>query len=154
MRKGHRQCAALPFKEEDGETLVMLITSRETGRWILPKGWTEKRLTEAELAAKEAFEEAGIIGQISTSPISCYHYTKRMQVETRECTVNVYPLRVTQLLDSWKEAHQRRREWFTLPQAALQVDDGELVTILLSLAAPQALSRNFMSITARSTELA
>ena len=154
MRKGCRQCAALPFKEEDGETLVMLITSRETGRWILPKGWVEKRLTEAELAAKEAFEEAGIIGHISDVPISCYRYTKRLEFETRECRVNVYPLRVTKLLDSWKEAHQRRREWFTLPQAALQVDDGELVTVLLSLAAPQALSRRFMSTTARSPALA
>ena len=140
MRKDGRQCAALPFKEEDGETLVMLITSRETGRWILPKGWAEKRLTEAELAAKEAYEEAGIIGQISPMPISCYHYTKRMPVETKICAVNIYPLRVTQLLDDWKEVHQRRRQWFTLAQAALHVDDGELVTILLSLVAPRSLS--------------
>ncbi len=141
MAKGTRQCAALPFKEESGETLVMLITSRETGRWILPKGWVEKRLTESELAAKEALEEAGIIGQVSPTPISCYHYTKRMQVETKECIVNVYPLRVTRLLDDWKEVHQRRREWFTIAQAALQVDDGELVTILLGLSAPRSLSR-------------
>lgn len=154
MRKGTRQCAALPFKEEGGETLVMLITSRETGRWILPKGWAEKRLTEPELAAKEAYEEAGIIGQVSETPISCYHYTKRMQVETRECAVNIYPLRVTQLLDDWKEAHQRRRAWFTLPQAALQVDDGELVTILLNLAAPKSLSRYVAPRASRAPELA
>lgn len=153
MRKGKRQCAALPFKEEGGETLVMLITSWETGRWILPKGWAEKRLTEAELAAKEAYEEAGIIGDVSPAPISCYHYTKRMEVENRECAVNVYPLRVTQLLDVWKEAHQRRREWFTLPQAALHVDDGELVTILLSLAAPRTLSRYVAPAAPRSPEL-
>lgn len=140
-RKGSRQCAALPFKEENGEIMVMLITSRETGRWILPKGWVEKHLTEAELAAKEAYEEAGIIGCVSPTPISRYHYTKRMQLESRDCTVNIYPLRVTDLLEDWKEAHQRRRAWFTLAQAAMQVDDGELVTVLLSLAAPQALSR-------------
>jgi 8-oxo-dGTP pyrophosphatase MutT (NUDIX family) len=138
MRKSGRQCAALPFKEEGGETLVMLITSRETGRWILPKGWAEKHLTEPELAAKEALEEAGVLGQISLSPISCYRYTKRMPVANLECVVNVYPLRVTQLLDDWKEVAQRHRQWFTLPQAALHVDDSELVTILLSLAAPVA----------------
>ena len=132
----------------------MLITSRETGRWILPKGWTEKRLTEAEQAAKEAYEEAGIIGQISDAPISSYHYTKRLEVETRECTVNVYPLRVTQLLDSWKEAHQRRREWFTLSQAALEIDDDELVTILLSLAAPHSLSRSVKKAASRSPAMA
>lgn len=143
MPKGARQCAALPFKEEGGETQVMLITSRDTGRWILPKGWAEKRLSESDLAAKEALEEAGIIGEVSPTPISCYHYTKRMQVETRECAVNVYPLRVTQLLENWKEVHQRRREWFTIAQAALHVDDGELVTMLLGLSAPRSLSRYF-----------
>lgn len=154
MRKAARQCAALPFKEESGETLVMLITSRETGRWILPKGWAEKNLTEAEPAAKEAVEEAGIIGQVSPTPIACYHYSKRTQADTRECAVNIYPLRVALLLDTWKEAHQRRRQWFTLSQAALHVDDGELVTILLSLAAPRALSRLMMPEKLRTLERA
>lgn len=141
MRKDGRQCAALPFKEEGGETLVMLITSRDTGRWILPKGWFEKRLSESELAAKEAFEEAGIVGQISPTPISRYHYTKRLPITSKECSVRIYPLRVTELLPEWPEAHQRRREWFTVAQAALNIDDCELVTILLTLAASNALSR-------------
>ena len=140
MRKDGRQCAALPFREEGGETLVMLITSRDSGRWILPKGWSEKRLSEPELAAKEAYEEAGIVGHISPEPISSYRYTKRLPVDTKECSVNVYPLRVTELLSMWPEAHQRRREWFTLAQAALHIDDSELVTLLLGLAAPDALS--------------
>lgn len=141
MRKDGRQCAALPFKITDGETLTMLITSRDTGRWILPKGWSEKRLTEAELAAKEAYEEAGIVGQISPLPLFSYRYTKRLPIASKECSVNIYPLRVTELLADWPEAHQRRREWFTLAQAALLIDDCELVTILLGLAASDALSR-------------
>ena len=58
-----RQFAALPFSPREGETMVMLVTSRETHRWILPKGWAEKRLTGPELAAKEAFEEAGLVGE-------------------------------------------------------------------------------------------
>ena len=141
MRKDGRQCAALPFKLEDGETLVMLITSRDTGRWILPKGWSEKRLSEPELAAKEAFEEAGIIGQISPMSIFSYQYTKRLPIAAKECSVKIYPLRVTELLTEWPEAHQRRREWFTLAQAALMIDDSELVTILLRLAASDSLAR-------------
>lgn len=141
MRKDGRQCAALPFKEEGGETLVMLITSRDTGRWILPKGWCEKRLSEPELAAKEAYEEAGIVGQISPTPIFSYRYTKRLPIASKECSVNIYPLRVTELLLDWPEAHQRRREWLTLAQAALHIDDCELVTVLLSLAASDTLSR-------------
>lgn len=140
MRKDGRQCAALPFMEADGETLVMLITSRDSGRWILPKGWCEKRLSGSELAAKEAYEEAGIVGQISPTPISCYQYTKRLPIASKECSVKIYPLRVTELLADWPEARQRRREWFTLAQAALYVDDAELVTILLTLAAPDALA--------------
>ncbi len=59
-----RQCAALAIKQEDGETLVMLVTSRDTGRWVLPKGWAEKRLTGAKLSEKEAYEEAGIVGRV------------------------------------------------------------------------------------------
>jgi len=56
-RRG-RQCAALPFSRQDGEVRVLLVTSRETHRWIIPKGWMEKRLAPHALAAKEAFEEA------------------------------------------------------------------------------------------------
>lgn len=140
MRKDGRQCAALPFKLEGGETLVMLITSRDTGRWILPKGWSEKRLSEPELAAKEAYEEAGIVGHISPMSIFSYHYTKRLPIAAKECSVKIYPLRVTELLTDWPEAHQRRREWFTLAQAALLIDDSELVTILLRLAASDSLA--------------
>ena len=67
--KRGRQCAALPLQERDGETHVLLVTSRETRRWVLPKGWTEKRGRGARQAAQEAFEEAGILGRLGTTPI-------------------------------------------------------------------------------------
>ena len=131
-----RQFAALPMKEEDGETLVLLVTSRETGRWVLPKGWPEKRLSGREVAAKEAYEEAGIEGKVVGTRIGSYTYLKRLSGEkTIECKVDVFPMQVIRLLDEWPEAKQRCREWFTLAQAALQVDERELVTILLQLAA-------------------
>jgi 8-oxo-dGTP pyrophosphatase MutT (NUDIX family) len=138
-RKGKlgQQVAALPLKEEDGETLVLLVTSRETGRWVLPKGWAEKRLSGGKLAAKEAYEEAGIEGEVIGGRVGSYTYLKRLRREkTIECRVDVFPMRVSRLLDKWPEAKQRRREWFTLAQAALQVEEGELVTMLLHLAAP------------------
>jgi 8-oxo-dGTP pyrophosphatase MutT (NUDIX family) len=132
-----QQFAALPMKEQGDETLVLLVTSRETGRWVLPKGWAEKRLSGRELAAKEAFEEAGIEGQVIGEALGSYTYAKRLPGEKIvECVVDVYPMRVTRLLDKWPEAKQRRREWFTLAQAAMQVEEGELVTMLLRLAAP------------------
>lgn len=141
MRKQWRQCAALPFRDTGDETEVMLITSRDTGRWILPKGWVEKDLPDGELARKEAFEEAGLLGDVGPFPIYKYSYMKRLPDQAVECSVKVFPLRVTALLDDWPEAHQRRREWFTVGQAALLIDDADLVTLLLSLTVPHALDR-------------
>jgi len=80
-RKGPgQQYAALPCIEIEGETRVMLVTSRESGRWVLPKGWAEKGLSGPELAAKEAFEEAGILAKVSIEPAGSYTYPKRLSI--------------------------------------------------------------------------
>ncbi|MGI4802800.1 MAG: NUDIX hydrolase [Janthinobacterium lividum] len=132
------QYAALPLQERGGEICVLLVTSRETHRWVLPKGWGEKGLTGAQVAAKEAFEEAGIRGIACDALVGRYRYTKRLRKgRTVECEVEVYPLTVNALLPVWPESKQRRREWFTLAQAALVIDDGELVPLLLQMAAPE-----------------
>jgi 8-oxo-dGTP pyrophosphatase MutT (NUDIX family) len=137
QQKLGQQFAALPMKEEDGETLVLLVTSRDTGRWVLPKGWAEKRLSGGQLAAKEAFEEAGIEGEVIGRSVGSYTYAKGLPGgKSRECLVEVFPMRVTRLLDKWPEAKQRRREWFTFGQAALLVEEAELVSMLLQLGAP------------------
>jgi len=134
---GRRQFAALPFKVSEGEIHVMLVTSRETGRWILPKGWAEEDLTGPQLAAKEALEEAGIVGKIDAVSVGSYKYLKQMpRGHQVECEVTVFPLVVERLLDEWPERQQRARAWFTLSGAAMVVTDGELVTLLLHLAAP------------------
>ena len=133
-----RQFAALPFLRKKGETMVMLVTSRETHRWVLPKGWAEKRLTGPELAAKEAFEEAGLVGEIAQDPVGSYGYLKRLPGgRTLPCDVDVFPLRVERLLDDWPERRQRERRWFTLAEAAMAVEEGGLVALLLRLAAPE-----------------
>jgi 8-oxo-dGTP pyrophosphatase MutT (NUDIX family) len=133
-----RQFAALPLKDYEGDTLVMLVTTRETGRWVLPKGWAEKGLTGSALAAKEAFEEAGVIGKISNESVGTYRYTKQLpQGQEVECEVKVFSLQVEQLLDDWPEREQRARKWFTLAQAAMAANDGDLIALLLRLAAPK-----------------
>lgn len=133
-----QQYAALPFAEVEGETRVILVTSRETGRWVLPKGWVEKGLSASELAAKEAFEEAGIIGEVGTEPVGSYDYLKRLsKSRVIDCRVDVFPMRVDRLLDDWPERKQRKRQWFTLAQAAMAVEEGDLVILLLRLAAPK-----------------
>lgn len=130
-----RQFAALPFRQEGGETRILLITSRETGRWVLPKGWAEKKLSGPELAAKEAFEEAGLHGEIATRRIGSYSYDKRLpNRKTVNCRVDVFPLHVQDMLDDWPERGQRVRQWFSLAQAAMQVEENELVVLLLQLA--------------------
>lgn len=135
-RRG-RQCAALPFSWQEGELRVLLVTSRETRRWVLPKGWVEKRLAPHALAAKEAFEEAGVMGEVQRRPIGRYDYLKRGPRERlTACSVRVFPLRVERLLDEWPERRQRQRRWFSPAGAAMAVQEGGLVTLLLELALP------------------
>jgi predicted RNase H-like HicB family nuclease/8-oxo-dGTP pyrophosphatase MutT (NUDIX family) len=137
VKQGHgRQCAALPLTQRDGDTQVLLVTSRDTGRWVLPKGWAEKGLSEAKLAAKEAYEEAGAVGRVAPMSIGAYQYPKRLpEGRVLDCVVRVFALRVARLLDDWPERAQRRRQWFTLAQAAAAVDEGELAMLLLHLTA-------------------
>ena len=98
----------------------MLVTSRETKRWVLPKGWAEAGLAPHELAAKEAFEEAGLVGKVEREPVGTYRYEKRLHGgRTVPCEVGVYPLWVERQLDDWPERGQRKTQWFTLAQAAL-----------------------------------
>jgi 8-oxo-dGTP pyrophosphatase MutT (NUDIX family) len=126
-----KQYAALPFRGAPGTTEVLLLTSRGTGRWVFSKGWAERGLKGHELAAKEAFEEAGIVGKVLTRAIGAYTYDK----DSLELVVRVYPMEVERLLDDWPEKAERKREWFSLAQAATLVDEGELVMLLLRLSA-------------------
>jgi 8-oxo-dGTP pyrophosphatase MutT (NUDIX family) len=139
QRRRGRQCAALPVREKNGEVEVLLVTSRDTRRWVLPKGWTERQHGAAEQAAVEAFEEAGIRGAVSAKPIGSYAYLKRTgNGRTRPCRVEVFRMQVAEILDEWPEKAERERRWFTLPQAAMAVEEGGLVTLMLSLAMPEA----------------
>jgi len=129
----------MPLTEQDGETMVMLVTSRETCRWVLPKGWAEKNLSGPELAAKEAFEEAGLVGHVAAQSIGSYAYMKRLSKGRElQCKVEVFAMHVELVLRDWPERHQRERRWFTLAQATMAVDEGDLITLLLQLAAPRA----------------
>lgn len=134
-----RQCAALPLSREGAELRVMLVTSRETRRWVLPKGWIEKRHSAAAQAAQEAFEEAGIRGRIGKAPIGRYAYPKRLaNGASVTCEVEVYPLEVERLLEHWPEMAERERRWFTLAEAAAAVQEGGLGSLMLGLVPPQA----------------
>jgi 8-oxo-dGTP pyrophosphatase MutT (NUDIX family) len=127
-----QQFAALPFRRTDGVE-VLLITSRETRRWIIPKGWPMKGRSPPGTAAREALQEAGIRGRISKTPIGVYSYIKRgLGGQKWPCTVHVFPLEVRVEQQNWREREERTREWFTYIEAAEAVTEPELKRLILA----------------------
>lgn len=125
-----RQAAVLPYKYEDDALLVMLITSRRTRRWVIPKGFVEPGLTGGESAEFEAFEEAGISGQVDRSSIGSYSYRKGISLGGFYCRVRVYPMEVKQVFDAYPDAGLRERRWMPIDQAVACVDDDGLRKVL------------------------
>jgi 8-oxo-dGTP pyrophosphatase MutT (NUDIX family) len=129
------QFAALPFRIKSGNIQILLITSRETRRWIIPKGWPIRGLGPREVAAKEAIEEAGLVGRfVRKRSIGSYHYSKRLpENQERLCRVEVFLLSVDQQLDDWLEKEQRECRWVAPHEAAHMVDESGLAEILLEV---------------------
>jgi 8-oxo-dGTP pyrophosphatase MutT (NUDIX family) len=133
-----RQVAAVPFRlTSDGEMQVMLITSRSTRRFIVPKGWKMKGKSGYEAASMEAFEEAGVSGQILKPPVGRYRYWKRLSDYFVPVDVTVYLLSVDDELVDWEEAKARQRAWLSPPDAATLIDEPELASLVGSLSVPQ-----------------
>lgn len=131
--RDHVQFAALPFRVgEDGSPQVMLLTSRETRRWVIPKGWPMPGRKPREVAAQEAFEEAGLEGEIvGKRPIGRYHYAKRLSPDySIPCEVSVFLFRVERQLEDWAEKSQRETRWFAAADACELVDERGLAEIL------------------------
>lgn len=136
-RKGRsiRQVGALPYRRSGvGDVEFLLITSRETRRFLIPKGWPIRGLKDWDAAALEARQEAGVAGAVEPAPIGSYRYWKRMKSAFVPIEVVVYPLLVTEELADWRERDQRAREWLGYEQARAIVDEPELVTLMGLLA--------------------
>ena len=117
---------------------ILLITSRGTGRWVIPKGNVPSGVSPHEAAALEAHEEAGIVGAVCPTPIGSYRYRKRRNNgASLMVDVSVFPLAVTQELHAWKEKDQRERRWFTLTEAAKAVDEEDLRDLIRSFDATE-----------------
>lgn len=127
-----QQFGALCFRiKKGGKVEVLLITSRDTGRWVIPKGWPMKDLTPAKCAAQEAFEEAGVEGHVAKESIGSYHYFKRMDDGYgARCFVEVFPLEVKKLRSKFPEKGQRVLTWMSGKDAAKNVDEPELKKII------------------------
>ena len=130
------QFAALPYRRSTDDTglEVMLITSRDTGRWVVPKGWPSEREAAWDCAAREAREEAGLVGDIHKRPVGSYHYKKLLDSGLPVwCTVEVFALAVAGRLESWPEQSERVGRWFSLDDAANAVDESELGDLIREL---------------------
>jgi 8-oxo-dGTP pyrophosphatase MutT (NUDIX family) len=129
---GATQFAALPWRLSEGGTRqIMLLTSRETGRWVIPKGWPMKKRKPAEVASQEAYEEAGLIGQIvDKRPLGTFAYEKRLAKGAVLCQVRVFSFRVERQLDDWPEKNERETKWFDADEAATLVEEGGLADII------------------------
>lgn len=129
------QFGALCWRHRGKKIEVLLITSRDTGRWLIPKGWPIEGLGPAGSAAREAFEEAGVEGNVSDQPVGYYSYIKTglrngKRKADLPCVVGVYALHVSRLLDKYPERGERRRKWFAAEKAAQKVAEPELRRIL------------------------
>lgn len=122
----YTQSAVVPYRPAGDSVEVLLITSRGGKRWTIPKGVVERGMTAAASAAKEAYEEAGVRGDVGTSPLGSYEYEKWGGT----CHVEVYPLHVREVLDPWPESHARRRRWLSVGEATAAVANDDLRRVL------------------------
>lgn len=134
FRPYRAQVAALPVRIGPNGPEVMLITSRESRRWIVPKGWPMKGRKDHEAAAQEALEEAGLEGRIRKHPIGAYTYDKRLPGSVAPCRVMVYRLDVEGERAAWRELGQRERRWFPLDEAAAVVAEPKLASMIKAVA--------------------
>lgn len=134
FREHGRQVAALCWRHSPrrpSQLEVLLITSLNSKRWILPKGWPEAELSPAENAAREAFEEAGVTGKVEAQPIGSYHYLKaKRDGGGMPCSVDVFALAVTKQLDDWPEKNARELAWVPVEHAMMQVSEPGVRQIL------------------------
>ncbi|CCV16205.1 NUDIX hydrolase [Mesorhizobium sp. STM 4661] len=139
-RRGERirQVAAIPFRlNGHGNVEVMLVTSRATRRFIVPKGWPMKGKSGRKAATIEAREEAGVVGKTLREPAGTYSYWKRLENRFVRVDVIVYLLAVTEELANWQEAEIRQRAWLAPEDAAMLIDEPDLSTLLRNLRLPE-----------------
>jgi phosphohistidine phosphatase len=123
------QSAVVPYRRHGGKVQILLITSRNRKRWVVPKGVRELDLSPAESAAQEALEEAGIRGRVSKESVGSYVYRKWGGT----CTVELFVMKVESVLDEWQES-ERDREWLAPEEAAARVNEAELARLILAVA--------------------
>jgi 8-oxo-dGTP pyrophosphatase MutT (NUDIX family) len=129
-----RQAGALAYLKRKGILRVLLISSRDTGRWVIPKGGIEPGFSARDAAAQEALEEAGIIGVLARKALGTYTYGKQLRSgRTVPAVVKVFPMKVDKQKKTWPEQYQRQIEWMPPEDAAQAVNEPELAAMIRQL---------------------
>lgn len=129
-----QQYGALCFRHAKGGAgiEILVITSRESARWVIPKGWPMKGKKPFEAAAIEAWEEAGVSGAVRKKPVGHYTYLKELNDgDVVPCIVDVFQVEVTEISDGFKEHGQRVLAWVSPDEAARRVREIELKSLLV-----------------------
>lgn len=129
------QVGALAWLPGSDPFQFVIVTSRRTGRWVLPKGGIDEGMTASEAAAQEAFEEAGVIGRVAPDPIGVYRVPKIRPPFIWSVDVALYPVEINEVLDVWIEADQRARRFVTVDEAAGLLEDEGVIDLVRSFAA-------------------
>lgn len=127
------QYGALCFRYGDGEIEILVITSRDSGRWIVPKGWPIKGKEPHQAAAIEAWEEAGVRGKVRKTPVGRYTYLKEFSDgKVVPCVVDLFQVEVKEIIPEFKEQGQRQLAWVSPDEAARRVREIELKSLLIN----------------------
>lgn len=134
MSAATTQVAAIPIRWTSGRPEVLLVTTRRTGRWTVPKGWPLANSLGAECAAREAFEEAGVLGRVEEYSLGAYEYWKNAKQGRVILQVTAFALHVDRIMQDWPERGERRRTCFS-PEVAAKLAGNEQLGVLIKAAA-------------------
>ena len=137
QRPPRQQYAALCYrmKKKQGSLEVLVATSRDTGRWVIPKGWPMTDKKAHQVAEREAFEEVGVKGKVEKEALGFYHYRKALDNGLKiPVVVQVHALEVEECLKSFPEKGSRTMEWVSCEEAAMRVNEPELKILFLQFA--------------------
>ncbi|AFY35322.1 NUDIX hydrolase [Calothrix sp. PCC 7507] len=128
VSKIFQQSGVIPYRIQNGRIEVLLITTRDRQRWVIPKGGISNGMSPHDSAAKEAWEEAGVMGQVNINELGIYKYRKRGNIYQ----VKMYLLAVVMVSEDYPEASQRQRQWLELSKAIAQIQTAALKHIFQS----------------------
>ena len=131
MKTTLHQAGVIAYRVDHGQVEVLLITSRDKGRWIIPKGNISTTTPPHKAAKIEAYEEGGVKGKIEGVPLGFYTYSKKRESRKRSpASVEVYLLRVAKQVKNWPEKRERKLSWVPIVDAINLVEEPGIVPLL------------------------